>query len=983
MCHRIKVLPGSTFRLNVSATKPYNADFDGDEMNMHVPQSIASATELMVIATLLRQIVSPRNCQPIIAVFQDTLTGAYNLTQSDVVVPEHLAMNMLARSGRSMESFKRLDAPMKGSEIMSHAFPLMNMDNKVKVVNGQLMKGTLDDGASKSIRRIVHTIYNDFGHERAGNFINSVQNIVTKYNMFSGFSTGPSDLIVSSEMYSTIRGTILSGEEKIATTLSEVHTGKFLNLNGRAPGEELENSVLGTLKEVNSKINSMLVDTLSPKNRMIIMSDKGSGSKGKADLNLMQMIAMLGQQVVDGKRIRYMMENRTLPHFPKFDDGLESRGFVKNSFISGIQPSEFFFHAMGGREGLIDTAVKTSDTGYIQRRLVKLLEDIHVAEDRTVRDINGSIVQFAYGDDNIDATEIEKQECDLSILTMEQVYAQFAASREDFLAVSPDTKEPTDMIEDILKDREMLVHRVFKEINSTDIHCPVNMKRLIEKYKNPYLLKTDLTPQYVEQELNKLFKLPYMENAVFHCMVRYYLAPKKSIIVYRFTVALFDELLKDIKFKYKKALIHPGEMVGTLAAQSIGEPTTQLTLNTFHTAGTAKANATQGVPRIQELLNTSQNPKNPSNIIYLKENITEQQNAQSAMKEIQKTTLRDITKSVRIYYDPNPLSSNTLVQEDREILKSYEKFSVGHGHTCVSPWIMRLELDSQQMMARDILDMVKIRTKIEANKILKVYDCVHSDTNSLNKLILRITFGLDVAKNALSLRFIEDKLLDTILTGIDRIGRVFPSEKLNELVYDERVGGYVPTKQWVLESEGSNLLDLMTFKNIDSSKTFSNDIHEVQDVFGIEAARLALYEELMQVFGSDSINYRHPCLLVDAMTYHGYLIAIARFGMSKLENGVLAKSSFEMTSKVLFDAAVSGEFDAMKGVSANIMFGQKPPCGTGLVDILIDETRLPEGHDIEDTFEADLQHANTLVREEEQKDEKSGHCSLDDIKMTW
>jgi DNA-directed RNA polymerase II subunit RPB1 len=980
MCHRIKVLPGATFRLNVSATKPYNADFDGDEMNMHVPQSIAAATELKIIATLLRQIISPRNCQAIIAVFQDTLTGSYNLTQADTLVPEHLAMNMLARSNRHPSEFKRLDAPLKGIEIMSHAFPLIDINSKLKVVQGQIIKGTLDDGESKTLRKTVHTIYNDFGHEAAGDFINSVQNIVTKFNMFSGFSTGPSDLTVSEDTYKLIAETILKGQQRVTKTLSEVHTGKFLNLNGRAPGEELENAIRDALKDdITKNVNTILVDTLSPKNRMIIMSDKGSGSKGKADINLMQMIAMLGQQEVDGKRIKYMMENRTLPHFPKYDDGLESRGFVKNSFISGIEPAEFFFHAMGGREGLIDTAVKTSESGYIQRRLVKLLEDIHVSEDRTVRDINDSIVQFSYGDDNIDAIGIEKQECELGILTMEQVYKEFACSREDFVSVSPDTKEGLDLIDEILEDREMLVKYVFRHTNSTDIYCPVNMSRLIDKYKNSYLLKTDLTPEYVVLELNKLFKMQFIvDNKLFHCLVRYYLAPKKSIIQYRFTVQLFDELLKEIKFKYKKALIHPGEMVGPLAAQSIGEPTTQLTLNTFHTAGTAKANATQGLPRIQELLSVSPNIKNPSNIIYLKGEITEQQNAHSAMKEIQKTTLRDITKSVRIYYDPNPLSSNTLVQEDREILRSYEKFSVS-SNTCVSPWIMRLELDSQQMISHDILDMVKIRTKIEANKLLKVFDCVHSDTNSSDKLILRITFGQDIAKNALALRFIEEKLLDTILTGIDGIGRVFPREKLNEVVYDERVGGYTSVKQWVLDSEGSNLLDLMTFKNIDSTKTFSNDIHEIQDVFGIEAARLGLYEELMDVFnagGSGSLNYRHPCLLVDAMTYHGYLIAIARFGMSKLENGVLAKSSFEMTSKVLFDAAVSGEFDSMKGVSANIMFGQKPPCGTGLVDILIDETRLPEGHEIEDTYEAELEHANKLVKDDE-------HCSLEDITMAW
>jgi DNA-directed RNA polymerase beta' subunit len=139
----------------------------------------------------------------------------------------------------------------------------------------------------------------------------------------------------------------------------------------------------------------------------------------------------------------------------------------------------------------------------------------------------------------------------------------------------------------------------------------------------------------------------------------------------------------------------------------------------------------------------------------------------------------------------------------------------------------------------------------------------------------------------------------------------------------------------------------------------------------------------MEVFSREYVNYRHPCLLVDAMTYHGYLIAIDRFGMNKLENGVLAKSSFEMTSKVLFDAAVAGEFDSMRGVSANIMFGQKPPCGTGFVDILIDETRLPEGSEEVNVFNSELKHANELVEQEEKKDEADGQCRMEDIIMAW
>ena len=985
MCHRVRVLPYSTFRLNVSATKPYNADFDGDEMNMHVPQSIAAATELRIIATLLRQIVSPRTCQPIISVFQDTLTGAYRITQPDVTIPEHIAMNILARSPRAITEFKRMDLPMAGTDVVSHAFPLMNFNGNVQIENGKLVKGVLNDGAlKKPSKGVVHAIYNEFGPERCGTFINSLQNIVTKYNLLSGFSTGPSDLIASIETYESIEKALLDGKQKISDVMSSVHAGRFLNLSGRADGEELENNIRSAIAEMNSKVNTAIVDNLPPTNRMIIMSDKGAGSKGAADPNLMQMIATLGQQNVDGKRIKYTMDNRTLPHFAKYDDGLESRGFVENSFISGIRPAEFFFHAMGGREGLIDTAVKTSDTGYIQRRLVKLMEDIHVEQDGTVRDINGSIVQFLYGEDGIDATGIEKQDCELGMMTMEQVYSRFAATKDDFKAVSPDTGDSDDMVDQILNDRTMFVSKVIRHIKKTEVRAPVHLQRLIEKYRNPYLVKTDLTPNYVVDELDKLCKTHYMaDNFLFHCLLRYNLAPKQSIIVHRFTVALFDEMIRDIKYKYKKALVHPGEMVGPLAAQSIGEPTTQLTLNTFHQAGTAKANATQGVPRIQELLSVSQNPKNPSNIIYLMPSMADHQGAISSMKEIQKTTLRDITKSVRIYYDPNPLSSDTIVQEDREILLSYEKFSVSHGQTCVSPWIIRLELDANQMLSRNILDMTKIRTKIESNKVLRVFECIHPDTNTSDKLVMRITFGNDVAKNALSLRFIEDKLLDTTLTGIDGIGRVFPREKKDEIIFDERVGGYVSNHQWVLDSEGTNLLDLFVFPNVDPTRTFSNDIHEILNVFGIEAARMALYEEMMDVFGADSVNYRHPCLLVDAMTYHGYLIAIDRFGMNKLENGVLAKSSFEMTSKILFDAAVAGEFDSMRGVSANIMFGQKPPCGTGFVDILIDESRLPEGHEEHDLYTAELAHANSLVEQEEKKDEADGQCRMDDIVMSW
>jgi DNA-directed RNA polymerase II subunit RPB1 len=984
-CHRIKVLPYSTFRLNVSATKPYNADFDGDEMNMHVPQSITAATELKYLASVLKQIISPRKNSPIIEIVQDTMTGAYRISNPKFTVPEHVAMNILARTKKPLSTFKRKNGVYTGPELISSVFPLMNHQGNVKIKDGKLVEGRLDKGAfSKASDGVIHFIYNEFGAERCGQFINDVQSVVTKFNLHQGFSVGTSDLIADEKTDEFVKKAIEEGKKKVSDLISSVHSGDFVNVSGRPDGEELENKISIALNEIATESSKIAMEELSPDNRMKQMVV--SGAKG-SDLNISQMIAILGQQNIAGKRVQYTLQDRTLPHFAKYDHGIESHGFVENSFISGLRPAEFFFHAMGGREGLIDTAVKTSDSGYIQRKLVKNMEDLHVEYDGTVRNVNGTIIQFNYGGDGIDSTCVEVQSCELAVMSLEDVYRNFAATANDFKPVcSEDVSDPApDMIEQILEDREILVKDVFRYVKNDRIVAPVHMKRVLEKFKNPYATKTDLTPQYVVDELNKLCqKQSIKQNKVFQILLRYYLAPKKSILEYRLSKEMFDEVIKEIQFKYIRSKVHPGEMVGTLAAQSIGEPTTQLTLNTFHSAGTVKANATEGVPRISELLSATHNPKNPLNFVYLAPGVREQEEAALAtMREIQNTTLRNLTKSVRIYYDPDPTSSSTVIQEDAEILKAYERFSVSQGASCTSPWILRLELDPLELAAsRGAIDMAKITTAIQNNKSLKAFECYSSDINSPDKLVLRITFSPETVKNALALRFIEDKLLDTIITGVDGIGRVYRREINKELIYDEVVGGYIPKKQYVLDAEGTNLLDIALNPNTDPFKSFSNDVHEIIDVFGIETARIALYEEFMEVFVREPVNYHHMITLIDTMTAPGYILSADRTGVNRNEEmGVLAKSSFEETAKHLFNAAISADYDNMRGVSANIMFGQKPPCGTGFVDILIDETKLPEGSEEEGSmFETELANTNTKVEEGEKAE---GNIALEEVIMDW
>jgi len=974
--HRVRVLPYSTFRLNVSATRPYNADFDGDEMNMHVPQSISAATELRQLASVLRQIISPRTASPIISVFQDTMTGVYRISQPGVRVPEHIAMNMLAKINRT--NIPRKNREWTGAEIISMAFPLMSLKTSVTIENGQLISGVLKKSSFTSgddSNGLVQVLYNDFSPQRCGQMINDIQSIVTQFNLYTGFSVGTSDLIADAVTLEEVIKKVNEGRTRVATILHDVHSGKFINSTGFSNGEKLEQDITSALSDVSNAINKSVKSSLDPNNRIVQMVQ--SGSKG-ADHNITQMVALLGQQLIEGRRVQYTLQDRTLPHFARYDDGIESRGFVQHSFIDGLMPSEFFYHAQAGRIGLIDTAVKTSDTGYIQRRLMKAMEDQHIEYDNTVRNVTNTIVQFMYGEDGIDTTCLETQPFELGKMTMAQIYADFALTPSDINTfMTEEVNEVKDLVDEILIDRELFVRNVsrFKKIDT--VQAPVHFPRLISKYKNGYNTKTDLTPAYIVASIGK-FISEFPENKMFHGMLRFHLAPKKSILIHRFTVALFDELMRDVRHRYVRARCHPGEMIGALAAQSIGEPTTQLTLNTFHSAGTAKANATSGVPRINELVDASINPKRPGNTVYLIPEISENQNeAIQKMKQIQKTTLRDITKSVRIFHDPNPTAAGTIIEEDRELLELYEQFSLTEKEQCSTvPWIMRIELDIVEQVRRNILDLSEIQAKLNNNPALKnMVSCKHSDTSG-KKIVLRLEFANNTTP--VMIRFMEDKILNTMLTGVEGIGRVHLREVKGELVYDGLVGGYVNKAQYVLDTEGINLYDLMVFPGVDRSRVFSNDIYEILDVFGIETARLSIYEEFNEVFASEKVNYHHLAVLVDTMTFGGRIVAISRHGMKKNETGVFAKASFEETSQTMFNAALEAQTDSMMGVSANIMFGQKPPCGTGFVDILVDESRLPEGNEEEKIEDNTLEEVNTKLASKEDTE-----CRMEDILMEW
>jgi DNA-directed RNA polymerase II subunit RPB1 len=967
MGHRVRVLPYNTFRLNVSVTSPYNADFDGDEMNAHCPQSYEAAVELEDIAAVPHQIITPRHGKPVISIVQDALLGSFRICRPDVSFNRREYMDLMMFNRRFNG---QLPAPQAGTEeaprwtgqqVISSLLPPINMemknglydDNKVpanfvKIKNGILEQGIIDKNIySKPSSGIIHTTYNDYGPQQTVELIDSLQSTISKFLVLNGFSVGISDLIADEGTRAEMDAKIQEKKKQIAEIILQVHLDLFDNNTGRPNQMEFESRVLNALNQATKESGAIGIKSLADDNRL--MSMVRSGSKG-GPINVSQMMACVGQQNIEGKRIPYGFQDRTLPHYKKYDDGAEARGFIESSFIRGLTPQEFFFHAMSGREGLIDTAVKTADTGYIQRQMVKGMEDLLVQHDGTVRDAGMNIVQFHYGEDGINATKIESLGYGLGSMTRADIEKEFGLKDVDLgpvLAEGVDRDSDTDAlatyVEAVLADRRLLVEKIYCSSREVGVYAPVNLQRLLQTVKARFALaadtRTDLTPAYLLATIDKLIGKTQTWSPLWSGLLRFWLNPSRLIVRERFTEKALDMLCEVIITKNWQSWVVPGEQVGILAAQSIGEPSTQMVLNTFHLAGVAsKSNVTGGLPRLKELLKVTQNPKATSLSIKLKHQYRQsKEKAREVCQQLELTLLRDITQSCAIYYDPK--DADTVQGEDRSLMEFYALYEQGHNQDEAtkkfSPWLLRLELNREKMFDKNI-SMYDVAFVLRD----KFPSCglVYSDYNS-QKLVMRIRVmtgsGMD---NIEDLKKYQNKLLNgVILRGAIGMKAVAFSKDESLVEAEPETGDYKKVEQYNLDTDGSNFLEVMNHPAVDGNKLYSTNVHDLYEQYGIEAARMGLLKELTIVFEEAGVNARHLGLLVDVMTRSGRLMSMDRYGINKRDIGPLAKASFEETGKILLKASLFGEVDPVTGVSANITTGQPIRGGTAFSQILLDE----------------------------------------------
>lgn len=1028
-----------------------------------MPQNDEAESELRYLANIPNHIVSPSGNSPIIGIFQDSMIGSFLFTRKNVKFDRKQAMNLLMKTN-VYTTTRLFDNPDKkefsSQEILSEIIPKITLkyetklfketedpntsNNVLEIRNGELRRGQFEKGVlGGSSKGLLHRIRNDYDMMACKDFVDNLQGIITEYMKTTGFSVGISDLIANDATNNEIEKIIGNKKKEVENLIDQVHLGIFENKTGKSNEEHFETQVNNILNQASNDAGNAGINSLSSDNRFV--SIVTSGSKGN-NLNISQMISCLGQQNVDGKRIPYGYTNRTLPHFKQFDDTPKARGFVESSFISGLSPDEVFFHAMGGRVGLIDTAVKTSSTGYIQRRLIKGMEDIQVMYDHTVRNNKNKIIQFKYGGTSFDTTYIENLQFGLIKMNMNDIYEYFNYTFENQdkhlkLIYSPDAlkqfksadhmsklkervgKEVNEMIE----KRNKMIEKVYQNIDEAKIFLPIHFTNMIESVKNIFEISpenlTNITPlrayEIIDEKYNILHHM-FKPCPKFKVAYYFYMNPANILHKKKYHEDALVFLCDKIIYTYKKAIVNPGEMVGMVGAQSLGEISTQMTLNTFHYAGVAsKSNVTRGVPRIEEILTLTKKLKNPSMTIFLKEaDMYDTDRAYKVGSRIEHTKFADIISKAEIYYDPSDKKSN--ITYDDELMNEYNEFSSildecygdeedddddggeGEGSDEVKEddrenrWIIRIEMNETAMLDMNITneDIHYTLKTLYEDKI----SCFYSDYNSDNKIVFRIRLKNNKLKLKGSatqedyiyvVKTFQDRILnEMVIRGVKDIDKVNLRKIKDYRVYNPETGNYEKKEVCVLDTEGTNLLDVLALDSIEANKTFTNDILEMYHVLGIEAARNCLFNEMLEVMEFDStyVNHHHIHLLCDRMTCNEKMVSIFRHGLNKDNIGPIAKASFEETSEMFLQAARHGELDMMRGVSANVMCGQEGNFGTSCFQTYIDNDKLFELNSEMDITSYDdefLDNEERLERLMNDDDDKmmSEHCTMENLQF--
>jgi len=905
-------------------------------MNLHVPQTEEARSEAIELMSVLNNLITPKNGEPLVAATQDFLTASYLLTRKDVFFDRAEFARIVAFMGDAAETIylptptilkpiecwtgkqcftsliegavrhtadyveKKCPAIMKQLGLDDSHDPMeavryimqgitCSLEEKsyslggnptteremcpkdgfvhfrgADLVSGQLGKATLGSGSKKGI---LYVIARRCSVGASANIMNRLAKFTARWHSDAGFSIGIDDVTPSYDLRMKKKALVEAGYAKCEEIIEEMRTGRLQSRPGCTSEQTMEAMISSELSRIREDAGKLCINDLDPRNCAPLVMAL-CGSKG-SNINISQMVSCVGQQSVSGKRPPDGFFGRSLPHFPV---GLAARqprakGFVENSFFSGLTCTEFFFHTMGGREGLVDTAVKTAETGYMQRRLMKALEDLGVEYDGTVRASDGTIVQFVYGEDGLYPGDMETGNAPLNFhRALSDVKAATFGNEAEYL-LPDEIRSHSQKAADAFFDGKPFS---MQSVKSKVLDILFGTASKIEK-----AFARAESYDKSEEELSDLKQTILAARSV-----------KRTHI---------DAFCEKVIDKYSRAKVEAGTAVGAIGAQSIGEPGTQMTLKTFHFAGVASMNITLGVPRIKEIINASKSIATPiiTASLFNEKNLTA---ARIVKGRIEKTYLGQVTRYIKEVYQRN--DAFIVIKLDRALIHK-----------------VQLDITADKVCQR-ILATPKLKLK-----------AVNLQVDSASRISIRPRS--DKLQLGSYVQLLKLLLPTVVVEGFQNVGRA---------VINDMGGG-----SHNLLVEGDDLLSVMGVPGIQGTKVTSNHIITVEKTLGIEAARYTIMSEIQYTMASHgmSIDSRHVMLLADVMTFRGEVLGITRFGIVKMKTSTLMLASFEMTVDHLFDAAAHGRKDSVVGVSECIIMGIPIPLGTGLFKLLRKSSQEP------------------------------------------
>lgn len=914
MGYRVLICKGSrTFRLNLACTGVSNADYDGDEMNVHVPQDPASQAEARLLMAVPQHIISAQSNKPSIGLVQDTLIGAWLLSGEGT----RLTRQQMCVLHLCLQYPKQDVAPRRhftGREAVSLLLPptLTYSNSKTGVVieagalqNGRLCRQTLGTASGS----LIHHLWLFYGPTVTQEFLSDCQRLVGRWLQWRGFSIRLSDCEPDAVIRDKIQSLVALAESKTA----EIARNEALQDN---PPEILEEAIASIANKVLTDAGKIVHSRLNEASNALYQ-DVLSGAKGSL-VNITQLMGLVGQQSVEGQRVN--------PEAP-LTAGLSCKGFVKNSYFQGLSPQEFFMHTMAGREGLIDTSVKTSSTGYLQRKLMKGMESIRVLYDGTCRNSRQNIIQFEYGGDGYDAVYLVRQSLDALKRTPAQL-------RE---ALTPQELPPLWACwAGLLRGK---LRRMTKEL-PLESYVPVPFDTYFSqlvRQPSPRASPKEVTaPEkllaQVELLCEELCRCSFGWRRPLELHLRWHLRYQN---VGHLPWSTLQRCFVFLRETCSRADVAPGEAIGPLASTSIGEPLTQLTLNTFHKAGIKAHNVTLGVPRIKELIDCTKNPKTPSMNLVVLPSCAAPETLELVKLSLQEFHLCEAVLEERFLYEPDFFASDYHAVDARLVARL--RLIYDEPPAIFGAHVARLKLDPFALVPRK-LTPADVAELIEARCPCHVLASEEMD----DEWILRIRYNVCVAgdgdERSLAAELTHKLCKEVRLCGLPGVHKAVISQE-QVLRFSESLGVTSEVCS-MITTNGTNLSAVLGMTCFDVTRCVSNDVHEVLSVLGIEAATAVLFEQFQYTlqFDGSYINERHLLLLVSFMTSLGGLLPVSRHGINKLvDSGPLARASFEEVADRLAESCIYGDVDPVLCHSSRIMIGEQCRVGTGMCKVLTSE----------------------------------------------